>query len=195
MRFNKFFTLLFIAAMFICPAISLSAQIAKSNQLFTEVKTFEDKVVFIKELSLSSSNPDKNYLLLKEWGKINFAKDPFNSSINYDDRKKSITAQSRIELVLPENHKSIREKLIMKYRLNAFFQNGLCIMEITNINYINDYKKNNNSLNQKIKAEDLITDKAISIDDPNQETRINTKKNTLYFFNDLVNSLQNFFNN
>ena len=174
--------------------IPVSAQITKSDQLFSNITTFDGKVVFVKEIKLKDNNLEKSYLTLKEWGKFNFAKDPFNSSINYDDKNRKITARSRIELLLPENGKSIREKHIMKYRLDAFIKDNLCIVEITTISYINDAKANNNTLPQKIKAEDLITDKGISINDSNKDTRLNIRKNTVYFFNDLVNSLQNVLN-
>lgn len=187
---KKLFILL---SLIILPLLSYS-QIVKSDEVFENVYTFDGKVVFIKQIQPGSSNLDKNYFALKEWARINFAKDPFNSSVDYNDKSKKITAQSRIELLLPENEKGVREKIIMKYRLNGFFDGDLCIVEISNISFINDSKANVNTLQQKIKAEDLITDQAILINDTNKETRTNVRKNALYFFNDLVNSLQNVLN-
>lgn len=187
---KKLFILLSLT---ILPLLSYS-QIVKTNEIFENVYTFDGKVVFIKQIQPTSNSLDRNYLALKEWARINFAKDPFNSSINYNDKDKKITAQSRIELLLPENEKGIREKIIMKYRLNGFFDGNLCVMEISNISFINDSKANENTLQQKIKAEDMITDRAILINDTNKETRMNIRKNTLYFFNDLVSSLQRVLN-
>lgn len=173
----------------------ISAQITKSDEYFEAVNVFDNKVVFVKEIQPKENNLNKNYFTLKEWAKINFAKDPFNSSVNYDDKNKKITARSRIELLLPENSKGVREKFIMKFRIDAFFSNDLCIVEITDINYINNSKGNGNTLEQKISAEKMISDIAISVQDANKETRANVRKNTIYFLNDLVNSLQNVFNN
>lgn len=182
---------LFILLSLIILPLLAHSQIVKSGEVFDNVYTFDGKVVFIKQIQPASSNLDRNYLALKEWARINFAKDPFNSSVDYNDKSKRITAQSRIELLLPENEKGVREKFIMKYRLNGFFDGDLCVIEISNISFINDSKANVNTLQQKISAENMITDQAILINDTNKETRTNVRKNTLYFFNDLVNSLQN----
>lgn len=167
------------------------SQIAKPDEWFEKVTTFDGKVVFVKEIRPQSDDLEKNYKLLKEWGRANFAKDPFNSSINYDDKNKKITARSRVELLFPENARGIRETLIMKYRLDAFFSDDFCIVEITAISFINDPKTNGNTLPQKIKAEDLITDTALSVEDTNKGTRAKARNSTLFFFNDLLDSLQN----
>lgn len=172
----------------------LFSQITKSNEWFEKVNTFDGKVVFVKEVKPQFDNLEKNYKLLKEWGRANFAKDPFNSSINYDDKNYKITARSRIQLLFPENVKGVKESIIMKYRLDAFFTNNLCVVEITGISFINDAKANGNTLPQKINAEDLITDIALLREDTNKETRINARKSTLFFLNDLLNSLQNVLN-
>lgn len=185
---------LFVLLSLVIFPLLVCAQIVKTNEKFENVYTFGEKVVFIKQIEPGSKNLDRNYSALKEWAKINFAKDPFNSSVNYNDKNKKITAQSRIELLLPENEKGIREKVIMKYRLNGFFDGNLCVVEISDISFINDSKANRNTLKQKISAEDLITDQAIRITDTNRETRTNIRKNVLYFFNDLVNSLQKVLN-
>lgn len=171
--------------------VCLFSQITKPNEWFEKVETFNGKVVFVKEIEPQFNNLEKNYKVLKEWGRANFAKDPFNSSINYDDKNHKITARSRIELLFPENAKGVKEAVIMKYRLDAFFTNNLCIVEITSISFINDSKANGNTLPQKIKAEDFITDAALLLEDTNKATRINARKSTLFFLNDLLNSLQN----
>ena len=171
--------------------LCLFSQVTKSNEWFEKIYTLDGKVVFIKEIKPQTNNEGQNYKLLKEWGRANFAKDPFNSSINYDDKNHKITARSRIELLFPENAKGVKESIIMKYRLDAFFVGDLCVVEITSISYINNPKANGNTLPQKIKAEDLVTDSALLLEDSNTTTRINARKSTLFFFNDLLNSLQN----
>jgi len=170
------------------------SQITKSDEVFRNVSVYAGKVAFIKEIQTPSANLDANFSTLRGWSKVNFDQDPFNSSVSYDTKNKRISARSRIELLLPENKSGIREKIIMKYKFEAFFVDNLCIVEITSINYLNDAKANKNTLKQKIKAEDMITYEAVSIQDVNKETRSNVKDNTLYFFNDLIGSLQKAFN-
>jgi len=174
----------------VCLPTLAFAQITKSGESFTGVFRVNNKVVFIKEIDIKESTPDKAYLILKEWTKLNFAKDVFNSSTNYEDDKKKVTARSRIELLLPEKQDGLREKMIMKYRLDAFIEDNKCIVEITKISFTNNKKENNNTLPKKISAEDLISDWAISLNDINSETRLNTKKSTLYYLNELISSLQ-----
>jgi len=170
------------------------AQITKTGEQFTNVHLVKDKVVFIKEIALKEKDYKKNYSTLKDWTKRNYAKDPFVSGISLEDKSMVATAKSRIELVLPENTRGTRERMTMRYRLDAFFVDEFCVVEITNMVYHNNPKANGNTLPKTIKAEDLITDNAINIDDADSETRLNTKKSTLYFVNQLINSLQEEFN-
>jgi len=166
------------------------AQITPSGEIFKDIKTFDGKVVFVKEIKLPVNDVERNYSNLRSWANINFDKDPFNSSVSYDAKNKKIVARSRAELLLPLNAKGIREKLFMKFKLTAFLKDGMCIVEITDISYINDAKANQNTLKQKIRAEDMVTGAALAQNDADRTTRINVKENTVFFFNDLVNSLE-----
>jgi len=170
--------------------VLLSAQIVKSGEDFTNVYLFDGKVVFLKEIRLKNDSIEKNYLVLREWMKENYSGDPLNSSIDFSKKRHAAKAISRVELLLPENSKGRREKLIMKYTLDSFITNNVCVMEISNISFINNKKANNNTLSDKIKAENMISDNALAIDDSNSETRKNTRKSVLFFLNELSHSLQ-----
>lgn len=183
---KKSFALLLIV---LFPLLAYS-QITKSDEMFKSIHVFSGKVVFVKEIQTLSGDLAENYSVLRNWAKVNFDKDPFNSSVAYDTKNKKISARSRVELLLPEGENGIRGKVIMKYKLDAFFIENMCVVEITDVNYLNNAKQNKNTLNSKIKAEDMITYEAISIQDENKVTRTNVKDNTLYFFNDLIGSLQ-----
>lgn len=174
----------------ICLPILCYSQITKPDEFFKNVQVYNGKVVFIKEIQPATFNLDRNYFIVKEWGKVNFSKDPFNSSVSNDDKEKRIIGRSRVELLLPENANGIREKIMMKYKIEVFFSGDYCIVEISDVNFVNNAKVNGNTLKQKVKAEDAITNEAIAIQDENTETRDNLRKNAIYYFNDLVNSLQ-----
>lgn len=185
-RMKKTFVLLFA----VLSPLLVKAQITGTGEIFRDVQTFEGKVVFVKEIILPSNDLNTNFSNLRNWANINFDKDPFNSSVNYDTKNNKIVARSRVELLLPVNSKGIREKLFMKFKVHAFLKDNLCILEITDINYINDAKANRNTLKQKVKAEDMITDAALAKEDADKGTRIDVRENTLYFYNDLANSLE-----
>ncbi|NDW17466.1 DUF4468 domain-containing protein [Dysgonomonas sp. 216] len=180
---------IFVALLVLFPALSF-AQITKTDEAFTDVFKVNNKVVFIKEINIKNKTQEEAYKQLKKWTKVNFAKDLFNASMHSDDAKKLINAKSRIELVLPENSHGIKERMVMRYRLEAYFLENLCIVEVTSILYQNQQKRNTNSLGKNIDAESLITNEALALSDENSETRLNTKKSTLYFLNDLIDSLQ-----
>lgn len=179
-----------ILLLIICLPVLCYCQITKADEFFKDVQVYNGKVVFIKEIKPATFNLDRNYFIAKEWAKVNFSKDPFNSSVSNDDKEKRIIGRSRVELLLAENAKSIREKIMMKYKIEIFFSGDYCIVEISDVNFVNDARVNGNTLKQKVKAEDAITDQAIAIQDENTETRDNIRKNAIYYFNDLVNSLQ-----
>lgn len=169
------------------------SQVVKSGDVFRSIYVFKGKVVFVKEVQPTSSDLSVNFSKLRNWANINFDRDPFNSSVSYDVKNKKIVARSRVELLLPESESGVRQKVAMKYKFDAFFADNMCVVEITDINYLNNAKQNRNTLKQKIKAEDIITDKAIAIQDENAITRMQIKDNTLYYFNDLINSLERAF--
>lgn len=169
-------------------SIMCSAQIVKDGEAFSDVTTFDGKVVFLKELKLNAGDSEKNYKVLKEWGRENFSKDPFVSSVRYDARNKEIIAKSRIELLLPPNAKNVREKVVMRYRLNAFIFQDKCVLEVKDISYM--YNSTTEKSAQKIfRAEEMITNQVLEEQGALNELRLNTKKSTLYFLNELLDGL------
>lgn len=160
------------------------AQDLLQNDQFTYAPLFDNQVVLMKEILLNNADPDKSFVIVKEWGKQRYASDPLISNIRYDNTNKEIIIKSKIELLLPENKNNIREKVIMTYHLNAFILNGKCIFEVKGITYkLSNTKKG-------LKAEDTITQSAIAAEDSQQELRINIQKSTFYFINELANSLE-----
>lgn len=164
-----------------------SAQIVKDGEKFTDVTSVDGKVVFIKEISLAERTP-VTYEKLKEWARDNFGKDPFISSVRYDAKNNEVIAKSRIELLLPPDSKNAREKVVMRYRLNAFLFGSKCVMEVKSISYMVDSAKKTGQA--VLKAEDVIVDSVIKADDPNFELKKNIQKSTLYFLNELAKGLE-----
>ncbi|GAB6011868.1 DUF4468 domain-containing protein [Viscerimonas tarda] len=194
MKKSKFMKHCAFVFLFFFPVMAF-AQIVKTDEIFTDVYTFDGKVAFLKEIQVGDIPRDKSYLDLKRWFRQNYSGDPFNSSIDFSRKKYSAHAVSRIELLLPENSEGISRKVIMKYTFNAFLMNGLCVVEVSNISYLNNPKVNKNTLPDKVKAEDMISDSALSVADANNEIRQNTRKSTLFFLNELSLSLEKALNN
>lgn len=183
-----FFLLCFIAG------FSLQAQVVKKGEKFTEVFVVAKKVVFFKEIpSKANFSAKANYDLMKKWGKENYGKEPFISSIRYDAINQEIIAKSRIELLLPADKEGIREKVMMRYRVNGFVFQDRCVLEITDITYLYQGEKEGKKLPKMLPAEDFITDQAIEQKDAFHELRVNTKKSTLYFLNELANNFEKIF--
>lgn len=168
---------------------NLYAQDLLQNDKFSYVRTFEGKVIFLKEIPLKYINQTNAYLQLKEWCKINYASDPLISNIRYDNANKEIVIKSKIELLLPPNSKNVRDKATMTYHFNAFILDDKCILEIKDISYVLPNER------KGVKAEYLITDRALSIKDEKQEIKSNIKKGTLYFLNELADNIQKAVNN
>lgn len=172
-------------------SITSFAQVTNRGNKFTEVYEVDGKVVFIKEIqSKSNLSTESVYAILKNWAKDNYGKDPFISSVRYDGENHEIIAKSRIELLLPANSKGEREKIVMRYRVNSFIFQEKCILEITELVYLYDNPKKAKILPRVSRAEDLITDSAIAINDNVSELRANTRKSTLYFLNELADGLE-----
>lgn len=173
-------------------SLSGHAQIVRKGELFTKVDEVGGKVVFIKEIPIKSNKTlNDNYQRLKEWAKENYARDPFISSIRHDSKNHEFVAKSKIELLLPQNSKGIREKMIMRYRVNGFIIDGKCVLEITDISYLHESSKQSEvKLPRIIKAEVFITDKAIAIKDEFSEIRENTRKSTIFFINQLTQNFE-----
>lgn len=180
----------------ICSLLPLlgSAQIVKLGERFTKVPVIEEKVTFIKEIPTRKGvSTQVSYKLLKEWAADNYGRDPFISSVRYDAAKNGFIAKSRIELLLPANSKGVREKMIMRYRINGFLHNENCVLEVTEISYLYENSNKSKLLPRVIRAEDFITDDAIAAKDELQEYRVNTRKSTLYFLEELTKDFENKF--
>ncbi|NDV93683.1 DUF4468 domain-containing protein [Dysgonomonas sp. 521] len=180
----------------ICSLLSIPsfAQIVKQGEKFKTVPLYEGKVTFIKEIPIKPHlSIDDNYKILKSWAGTHYGKDPFVSTISYRNKKHRFVAKSRIELLLPPNSKGVRERMSMRYRIKGLFYQNKCILEITDITYV--YESGQNSLLSRttIMAEDFITKDALSPNDGFIELKTNTRKSTLYFFNELAANLEDQF--
>lgn len=173
-------------------SISATSQITRQNELFKNITFINNKIAFVKEVTVDEEAPKKNYNILKEWAKKSYGKDPFISSVRYDDKKNEILANSRIELILPENRFGVREKMVMRYRINGFLINDKCVLEITDLSFLYENSKDK-KLPRVIRAEDFISAQSIAIDDDLKELRVNTKKSTLYFLNALGKEFEELF--
>lgn len=176
---------LLLVLLFVSFAVSTSAQVTKQLESFKTIQVINNKIYFVKEVDLKENPSQKNYEILKKWAIDNYGRDPFISSVRFDDKKYEVSAKSSIELILPENSDGIREKVIMKYKLNAFLINDKAVLEISDISYIYNNPKEKKLSRRVTKAEDMITDPQIALNDNLKELRINTKKSTLYFLNTL----------
>lgn len=166
-------------------ASSLNAQVTKQNELFKEVPILNNKVAFVKEVKFNNGKTgEQNFEILREWARANYGKDPFLSSVRYDARKNEIVAKSRIELVLPENSFGVREKMIMRFRVDGFIFDDKCVLEITDLSYLHENARSK-KMPRVVRAEDFITDEKIAEEDPLRELRINARKSTLYYLNTL----------
>lgn len=182
--------ILFYILLSILPLSGFS-QVVKLGEPFTTVPVINNEVTFLKEIPFKSGfSADATYKLLQEWGKDNYGRDPFISSIRYDARNKSFIAKSRIELLLPANSKGVREKMIMRYRVDGFIYEDKCVLEISDISYLYENSKNNKLMPRIQKAETFITDQAIDDGGELKEYMINTRKSTLYFLNQLGDSFE-----
>lgn len=160
------------------------AQQLLQNEKFTYAPLFNNEVVLVKEIALNNADPERSFHTVKEWGKERYASSPLISNIRYDNTNKEIIIKSKIELVLPENQKGIREKVLMTYHLNTFILNDKCVFEIKGISYkLHNVKKS-------LKAEDTITQSALTNGGSQQELRVNIQRSTLFFLNELVESLE-----
>lgn len=158
---------------------------------FDPIKTvpeIDGKVILEKHLNLDV-DAASSYQLLKFWAKDNYGRDPFISSVRYDDASNSITAKSRIELLLEADSQGVREKVVMRYRIDARIQGGKCIVSFRELSYMYENPQKSNFLPKLSRAETLITDEALSLKDGNNLLRSNIRKSTLYFINQTCEEL------
>lgn len=173
------------------------AQIVKQGEPFIDVSVINDKVALLKEIPHKDNySADANFAIMKDWAKEHYAKDPFISSVFLDSKKREFIAKSRIELLLPANKDNIREIIIMRYRVNGYVFDNRCVLEITDISFLCKDKNGTKKIIQKVvRAEDFITDKAMSMQDDLSDLRSKTRSSALYFFNELGISFEKEFAN
>lgn len=174
-------------------SVSGFAQITKSPDKFTEVTSFEDKVVFLKEFDVKDLNPDSVYAGIKDWGRKEYGKDTFVSSIKYDPKNKEVRITSRIELLLPEDSEGKRESVPMKYRLNVFLCQDKCVMEVKGITFHVPLPKDKaavKTVHKSYRAEELILPSLKTLPAGiSGEFRNNLEKSTIFFLNTLLDDV------
>lgn len=176
-------------------SVGLSAQITGLNEEVVTIPIVEGKVAFIKEIPLPSGNSrTQAFEKISRWASDSYGRDPFVSSVRVDKEDLEIVAKSRIELLLPVDSNGKRERFVMRYRINSFVtEDNKCILEVVDIALL--YQANKGDAKAKkiprlLRAENFISDQAINIDDDLSEIRLNTKKSTLYFINQLFKNFE-----
>lgn len=183
---------------FIFLSFLLSSAVAQITRLNEEVKTvplIENKVAFVKEVPIKfGKTKDEAYQMMRVWAKNSYGKDPFISSVRSDIKKYEIVAKSRIELLLPVDSKGVRERFVMRYRINTFVTDeGKCVLEVEDLSLMYQGAKGDEKskiLPRILKAESFITDEVIRIDDDLSEIRLNTRKSTIFFVNQLFKNFE-----
>ena len=180
---------LFIIALVFSFVISGNAQ-SQIENVFSSVPEVNGKVVFQQFIhSDQGLSEDQSYSLLYKWGKDNYAGNPLLSGIRFNEKDKSITVSSKVELLLPENSDGVRLVKMMNYRFDASITNAGCVLIIRDVTY-QDADKNKSLFPKLASAEDMITDSAINSNSSDKEYKTNLRKGTLYFLNELYNDLK-----
>lgn len=166
-----------------------------SQSVFTTVPVVNDKVSFQQFVHIDNSlSLDQRYSLLYKWGKDNYSGNPLLAGIRFDDKNKSITVSSKVELLLPQNSDGVREKVIMNYRFDASITNAGLSLIIRDISYQNVQTKGPSLFPKTFSAENTITQTAISAAPQSEkEFKVNTQKSTLYFLNELYEEISGVF--
>lgn len=169
---------------------------AKAQSVFTTVPVVNGKVVFQQFIHIDQElTADQRYALLYKWGKDNYAGNPLLSGIRFDDKARSITVGSKIELLLPQNSNGVREKVIMNYRFDASITNAGCMLVVRDVTYQNSQSPNSSFFPKTFTAEETIASTAISAASGlDKEFKTNTQKSTLFYLNGLYNELSKIFN-
>lgn len=171
-------------------SISVNAQGQKEN-VFTTVPEVNGKVVFQQFIHTHQGmNEDQSYALLYKWGKDNYAGNPLLAGIRFNEKDRSVTVSSKVELLLPENSKGEREKMMMNYRFDANITNAGCMLIVRDVTYQSIREKGKSVFPRPTTAEELIVDNAINSNSGEREFRSNLRKGTLYFLNELYNDLK-----
>lgn len=163
----------------------------QNENVFTTVPEVNGKVVFQQFIHTNQGlNEDQVYSLLYKWGKDNYAGNPLLSGIRFNEKEKSITVSSKVELLLPENSDGVRLKQMMNYRFDASVTNAGCVLIIRDVTY-QDATKSKGFFPKLTSAEEMITDSSISSNSNDKEYKENLRKGTLFFLNELYNDLKN----
>ena len=163
----------------------------QTENVFTTVPEVNGKVVFQQFIHTDQGlNENQVYSLLYKWGKDNYAGNPLLSGIRFNEKEKSITVSSKVELLLPENSDGVRLKQMMNYRFDASVTNAGCVLIIRDVTY-QDATKSKGFFPKLTSAEEMITDSSISSNSNDKEYKENLRKGTLFFLNELYNDLKN----
>jgi hypothetical protein len=182
--------ILLIVGLVFTVIIGANAQTQDEN-VFSTVPEVNGKVVFQQFIHTHQGlSEDQSYSLLYKWGKDNYAGNPLLSGIRFNEKEKSITVSSKVELLLPQNSDGERLKKMMNYRFDASITNAGCVLIIRDVTY-QDSDKNKSFFPKLSSAEEMITDSAINSNSKDKELKENLRKGTLYFLNELYNDLKN----
>ena len=182
--------ILLIVGLVFAVIIGANAQTQDEN-VFSTVPEVNGKVVFQQFIHTHQGlSEDQSYSLLYKWGKDNYAGNPLLSGIRFNEKEKSITVSSKVELLLPGNSNGERLKKMMNYRFDASITNAGCVLIIRDVTY-QDSDKNKSFFPKLSSAEEMITDSAINSNSKDKELKENLRKGTLYFLNELYNDLKN----
>lgn len=161
------------------------------ENVFTTVTEINGKVVFQQFIHTPQGlNEDQSYAILYKWGKDNYANNPLLSGIRFNEKDRSITVSSKVELILPENSQGAREKMLMNYRFDAEITNAGCVLKVRDITYQTVREKGKSFFPKASSAEEMITDNVINSVSDDKELKGNLRKSTLYFLNELYNDLK-----
>lgn len=180
--------ILLIVGLVFAVIIGANAQTQDEN-VFSTVPEVNGKVVFQQFIHTHQGMSEAQvYSLLYKWGKDNYAGNPLLSGIRFNEKEKSITVSSKVELLLPENSDGDRLKKMMNYRFDASITSAGCVLIIRDVTYQDGDSK---SFFPKLSsAEEMITDSAINSNESDKELKENLRKSTLYFLNELYNDLK-----
>ena len=92
--------------------LGVNAQTEQIENVFTTVPEVNGKVVFQQFIHSQGLNEDQSYALLYKWGKDNYAGNPLLSGIRFNEKERSVTVSSKVELLLPENKDGVRQKMM-----------------------------------------------------------------------------------
>ncbi len=170
--------------------LGVNAQTEQIENVFTTVPEVNGKVVFQQFIHSQGLNEDQSYALLYKWGKDNYAGNPLLSGIRFNEKERSVTVSSKVELLLPENKDGVRQKMMMNYRFDANITSAGCVLIVRDVAYQSVKEKGKTFFPKLLAAEDMITDSAINTNSDDQEFKTNLRKGTLYFLNELYNELK-----